>query len=272
MPIIFSTKSYLICHQCDEGTVSRLTGLGKRLGFGCVAAGSAAELQDLRQRVRKLVAAVSIGGGEELKKAGFSATDIVSVPSGDASRLFRELDSRVAAGVPANLQKLIEASIPRVAEQLLGIPPNVWGRALEDSGSTFSCISSCDSTAEGLQTKVVSEINLELLRKSYPASAVAKKDDRQLLDAMGEIGNQILGTLNHRLREIGLRPLIALPLTVHADRSATVAQSVYMPMIRLLDRSGAIALSVSALIDPDCPAAWDRLAGTPSASAEVEFL
>ena len=269
--LIFSDKFYVILLGENLALEKQLKKIGEQTGFRVLQSTSLEDLQIVLNKVKNAIALISCTEELNLNLPAFfpfKEKYLKLDQSSDLSKTLFWLHEKIIDAVPTKLVHLMENVIPFIASRLLG---DEWAnlKKTSDLDGSFTNLVNCTTSALNFTARATCEVNFERLRKEYPSLAV--KSDEFLMDLFSEVCNQNLGALNFRLREIGLDPLISLPIGIKLRAQDQVTQMHFMPIVRLMDSKMTAAISIAVQIDPKCQASWSSVSTTP-ADGEADFL
>ena len=182
--------------------------------------------------------------------------------------MIKQLEKHLTSSLPKRLIELVENTVADITPMFLGNTFKDFKRNF-DFGLKFTHLVTCDTSADGFSAKIACEINFKKMRSIYPDQK--NKTDHQLVDVFSELCNQTLGVINVGLRQIGLQPMISLPICAELSANSAISQVDYMPMIRFVDGQETLAINVSLHVDALCVARWGDLI-TQASKGDIEFF
>jgi len=269
--LILENRSYLIFAAHHPAIENQLKKIGEKIGFRLLKVQAQEKLEDIVAKVKNPVALISDRSELDLSLPHFRvfkdryfeiATDT------EALRVLSWLHQKIREPIPLKLLELMENAIQDIAPRLLGTELGQLSQS-DDYEHPFTNLVTCDSSANHFSAKASCEVDFGRIRTEY--SSLRKMSDSQLVDLFGEICNQTLGSVNFRLRSIGLDSRISLPMGVELRASDSAVQVDYMPMLQLTDKKHTTSICIAVKVESQCPARWDELVVT-AADGEVEFF
>lgn len=269
--LILENRSYVIW-DADYPTIeNHLKKIGERIGFRLIKVKPHEKLEEIIVKVKKPIALFSNRLGLDLTSPHFSNFKdryFKLHAQGDISNAVPWLHKKMIEPIPSKLIQLVENAIQDIAPRMLGTEPGLFSKS-DDFERVFSNLITCDSSAHHFSAKASCEVDFAKIRTEY--TSFKKMTDQQLVDLFCEICNQALGSMNFRLRSIGLDPRISLPIGVELRAADSVTQVDYMPMIKLIDKKRTTSICIAVKVEPQCSAKWDELEVTAT-DGEVDFF
>jgi len=269
--LILDSRSYVIFDATHPVVENQLKKIGEKIGFRLLKIRPGEKLEEIVGRVKNPVAIISDRIGlDMLSPVYFLLKDrYFKIDSRtDAGRVLSWLHDKMIEPIPSTLIQLIENAIQDIAPRLLGTELGLFSKSA-DFERPFTNLITCDSSANHFSARALCEVDFGKIKKEY--SSFRTMSDIQLVDLFSEICNQTLGSLNFRLRSIGLDPLISLPIGVELRATDSATQVDYMPMIKLIDEKRTISICIAVKLESQCPARWDELVVT-AADGDIEFF
>ena len=269
LDLILSSESDLVCYGASEAQTLTLTKICSEKACRLIVVDKGETFIKKVKGALKFTAFIIIGKDEIKKEIHTMKKRALFLP-GNVKK--QDLESQTKAfldqSIPSNLTDLIKSMIVKIPSEILKLDL----KPMESSSefNTSSHWSFCDSLiSKGIFLKATCEMDLNGLRESY--SELAPLADKQLIDASGEICNQLLGAINSQLRHIGFAPVINLPIRIQSSKTMRVTLSESIKYVRYTDKHKKIAVGIIIQIDPSFLVEWEKLP-KDIISDEIEFF